>query len=419
MLSIATVLLATMGTTYAKFSDSLHLHANEAQAGTVVLADRPAESARWEYSALMPSEEVIHDIGIDYRGSIPADVSIGIEVSGTSQFCEKDVDAQWHSLPGGSLEIRFGASGWLDYCSLIGGQRAIVIQPSVAPGSLLSVPVGVRLESGSDYRYSELSETGVLLFLARQSRGGKAFTDRYVNPVSISTGSISPPIPSECQAAGLVDFDSSNTITLTTGNDSYATPVTPEHGRGYLVLGLAGDDQIVGSNQADCIDGGDGNDSIRGGNQHDVLLGGDGNDRIQDDERDGFPGHGNGKDIIYGGDGDDELYGGNGKESMFGGQGNDLLIGGRGTDLLDGGPDEDTCIAPAQNAGGERSLEMFLSCEYFSQDAEGLMDPQVTELADDLPVDAPISDDAGAQDEPEGDSEPAPVDEQSPWVSGE
>jgi len=85
----------------------------------------------------------------------------------------------------------------------------------------------------------------------------------------------------------------------------------------FHITGGAGDDSIIGGQNANTIDGGDGNDTIYSGNGHNVLNGGVGND---------------------------ELYGGSGNDTLNGGSGNDLLMGGGGTDALAGGDGNDFII---------------------------------------------------------------------------
>lgn len=85
-----------------------------------------------------------------------------------------------------------------------------------------------------------------------------------------------------------------------------------------VIIGGPGDDNLDGSNQGPV--------EIIGLAGNDILIGG------------------NGADILSGGDGDDILDGGPGNDQVFGEGGNDLLIGGsgQGNDLLDGGDGTDT-----------------------------------------------------------------------------
>jgi Ca2+-binding RTX toxin-like protein len=52
-------------------------------------------------------------------------------------------------------------------------------------------------------------------------------------------------------------------------------------GQPALVLGTAGNDNLVGAAQGDCLVGGGGNDRLNGGPGTDVCIGGAGNDTFQ------------------------------------------------------------------------------------------------------------------------------------------
>ncbi len=81
------------------------------------------------------------------------------------------------------------------------------------------------------------------------------------------------------------------------------------------IYATAYNDSLVGSSDANILDGKVGADTLRGMSGNDTLYGGTGND------------------ILDGGDNDDTLYGGDN---------NDTLIGGFGTDILDGGLGQNT-----------------------------------------------------------------------------
>ncbi len=88
------------------------------------------------------------------------------------------------------------------------------------------------------------------------------------------------------------------------------------------------DDNIVGTDKNDTLDGGIGNDNIAGWVGNDSLLGGKGEDTLSG---------GLGNDILKGGDDNDDLLGGAGKDQLFGDAGDDILIGGADNDTLNGG----------------------------------------------------------------------------------
>ncbi|MEO1798805.1 MAG: peroxidase family protein [Cyanobacteria bacterium J06629_2] len=94
-------------------------------------------------------------------------------------------------------------------------------------------------------------------------------------------------------------------------DDAFTVPFTNE------ILGTVNSDrdsrQLIGSREADLIDGNSGNDAVRGGR---------------------------GDDIIFGGAGNDSLFGERGADTLVGGAGNDVLEGATG-DVFDGGTGND------------------------------------------------------------------------------
>lgn len=90
--------------------------------------------------------------------------------------------------------------------------------------------------------------------------------------------------------------------------------------------------KIVGTANADTIDGSTGDDSIVGLSGNDVLRGGDGHDRIEGNS---------GNDKLIGGLGDDRLHGSDGNDAIDGGSGNDIIDGGPGDDAMTGGAGAD------------------------------------------------------------------------------
>jgi Ca2+-binding RTX toxin-like protein len=88
------------------------------------------------------------------------------------------------------------------------------------------------------------------------------------------------------------------------------------------------DDNIIGTDKNDTLDGGIGDDNIAGWVGNDSLLGGKGEDTLSG---------GLGNDILRGGDDNDDLLGGKGQDQLFGDAGDDVLNGGADNDTLDGG----------------------------------------------------------------------------------
>jgi Ca2+-binding RTX toxin-like protein len=141
------------------------------------------------------------------------------------------------------------------------------------------------------------------------------------------------------------------------------------------VIGGAGDDILIGNDEAnrlvgglgdDVLKGGAGNDVIVAGAGHDVIDGGAGFDTLDLSAATGpisvdfaagkasgqgigtnsFTGiekllFGSGNDIVAGGNGNDAFDGGAGNDTLKGGAGDDTLWGGTGDDALDGGSGND------------------------------------------------------------------------------
>lgn len=98
--------------------------------------------------------------------------------------------------------------------------------------------------------------------------------------------------------------------------------------------GGAGNDIIIGGEQADLIYGGkgsdyiyggDGRNAIYGGANDDVIVGGFDNDKLFGDA---------GNDVIYGLDDTDIIDGGAGNDKIYGGRGSDLIETGKGNDIV-------------------------------------------------------------------------------------
>lgn len=122
--------------------------------------------------------------------------------------------------------------------------------------------------------------------------------------------------------------------------------------------GTDGDDVIVGTAEADNIQGGAGKDRINGGDGNDIVAGGAGNDYVYgdggDDEvyggdgNDALVGH-SGNDLIMGGNGDDGVFGGGNNDTIYGEAGTDTLFGDGGDDFIDGGEGNDRLFGGSGN----------------------------------------------------------------------
>lgn len=138
------------------------------------------------------------------------------------------------------------------------------------------------------------------------------------------------------------DFGLGQTLTIHTG-----TPHANFIEGGFApdrLVGLGGDDILVGGLGADRLEGGAANDNLHGGAQDDTMLGGTGDDALYGgNDRDGMFG-GTGQDTLVGNWGDDSLYGGSGNDKLSSGSDNDLVSGGAGDDTLVGYSGDDRLL---------------------------------------------------------------------------
>ncbi len=79
---------------------------------------------------------------------------------------------------------------------------------------------------------------------------------------------------------------------------------------------FSGNDKIVGSNDADTLDGFKGNDTINGGNGGDTIYGNKGNDKLDGEGGNDKISGGAGNDFIDAGGGDNTVTGGGGKDTF-------------------------------------------------------------------------------------------------------
>ena len=127
--------------------------------------------------------------------------------------------------------------------------------------------------------------------------------------------------------------------------------------------GLGGDDRIFGREDNDRLSGGPGSDSIRGYDGNDSifagndqsddlnrLFGDDGNDRITGSL---------GRDSIFGGTGNDDLFGRENDDFVNGQAGRDFLVGGKGNDFVNGGSGNDILQGNGQFDDGEGQIDVL------------------------------------------------------------
>ncbi|WLT01800.1 calcium-binding protein [Snodgrassella alvi] len=104
-----------------------------------------------------------------------------------------------------------------------------------------------------------------------------------------------------------------------------------------LLNGGAGNDTLWGGVGDDILNGDEGNDILNGGAGNDILNGGEGNDTLNGGYDNDILNGGAGDDILNGDNDNDILNGGSGDDILNGGEGYDILNGGAGNDILNGG----------------------------------------------------------------------------------
>ncbi|MBE7383624.1 MAG: hypothetical protein F6J95_019670 [Leptolyngbya sp. SIO1E4] len=115
------------------------------------------------------------------------------------------------------------------------------------------------------------------------------------------------------------------------------------------IEGWQGNDWLFGNSGDDTLSGGEDDDVLFGGSGDDLLLGKSGNDWQYGDRGDDLIVGGDDRDQAWGGSGDDFMLGGAGDDSLWGNQGDDSLSGGAGQDSLRGGSDNDQLMGGADD----------------------------------------------------------------------
>lgn len=128
---------------------------------------------------------------------------------------------------------------------------------------------------------------------------------------------------------------------LTPGDDYFEMTPGLLAGLPIGLVALDGNDFVIGSTDAEIINGNQGEDTIQGGGGDDLVLGGKGRDQISG----GFGNdqvNGNlGEDLVFGGAGNDTVRGGKDADLVSGEDGNDVVIGDLAIDVLVGGKGAD------------------------------------------------------------------------------
>lgn len=161
------------------------------------------------------------------------------------------------------------------------------------------------------------------------------------------------------QFSGSIDND---TIRTENYEDTISYTILGLSGQDYIIgangkdilFGMEENDTIVGGQNNDILYGNEGNDSLEGNFDYDTIYGGQGNDFISDSD---FPviDIGQGKDFLFGNLGDDTIISVSSyyeDTALFGGQGKDLLIGNGGDNNISGDRGQDILIGYLDGKGG-------------------------------------------------------------------
>ncbi|MCG5058906.1 MAG: tandem-95 repeat protein [Limnoraphis sp. WC205] len=103
-----------------------------------------------------------------------------------------------------------------------------------------------------------------------------------------------------------------------------------------LISGSSGDDSLFGFEGNDTLYGNEGNDTLFGNQNSDLLIGWGGEDWLFGGKEGDIIEDGTGEDQVFGNLGDDLLKGGADNDKKYGGQANDTVIGGTGNDQVFG-----------------------------------------------------------------------------------
>jgi Ca2+-binding RTX toxin-like protein len=195
-------------------------------------------------------------------------------------------------------------------------------------------PLGITIPSG-DVLLATVTSGATL----HEVQSGVAFVSQSALQAFVDAGGIGPLPHGTDGDDTLIGTDQAELLDGNAGDDLMIAGDDTESG-GRDETGLA-----IG---ADLLRGGEGDDTLVGGLRHHALLGGAGDDLI-------IGGDG-GAQELNGGDGDDTIIGGTADSiqitpffslpsEIWGGEGDDLLIDGDGNYALDGGMGADTIVA--------------------------------------------------------------------------
>lgn len=329
--ALATVAVTVTAGTYALYSDFDTATGNRVAAASVVLGPGASGDLELIYPPLQEGVPAVGMLTVDYRGTVAADVTLGLEPGPATEFCERGPDG-WHNRPGLALLVTVGDAAPLGYCSLL-DSGPVPLRTAVPPESgPFTTSIELLLTEHTVPGPQPITALDTVVIEA-----GGGFSDRADGTLSATVEPAAPPTPEEvlavqessaappglAAALGAGDpgpvldpalvpeqcralrFRPDQVVQLTPDD---VVPWTADAARGVagdplLIFGTDGDDDITGTPGADCIVGGEGDDRLVGGGGDDVLLGGPGRD------------------------------------ALFGGDGVDSLDGGADRAICDGGPD--------------------------------------------------------------------------------
>lgn len=179
---------------------------------------------------------------------------------------------------------------------------------------------------------------------------------------------------------------------LTTGNDYFQITSGLLANLPIGLVALEGNDFVIGSIDAEIINGNQGEDSIQGGGGADLVLGGKDRDQISGDSGNDQVNGNIGEDIVFGGSGDDIVRGGKDADLVSGEDGNDVVIGDFGIDVLAGGSGADLfALRTDITLADSNNLDIILDFNRFEGDYIGVTGGFTEQDFDLVNLDIPIS----------------------------
>lgn len=179
---------------------------------------------------------------------------------------------------------------------------------------------------------------------------------------------------------------------LTTGDDYFQITQGLLANLPIGLVALEGNDFVIGSIDAEIINGNQGEDIIQGGGGADLVLGGKGRDQVSGDSGNDQVNGNIGEDIVFGGSGDDIVRGGKDADLVSGEDGNDVVIGDFGIDVLAGGSGADLfALRTDITLADSNNLDIILDFNSFEGDYIGVTGGFTEQDFDLVNLDIPLS----------------------------